>query len=103
DDDCKVPRPCPPLPPAESNGLLALTPLSTEPHQRAIVIWNGISERLILSTDLARQPSKPQPRLESLPLPTRPTVSKRGLEIFTNLATLAASKGKDLSGLAAFA
>ncbi len=96
EDDCKVPYPCPNPPP------VALVPSSIEPHQRAIVVWNGNTERLILSTDLANSPAKLQPRLESLPLPARPVVNKGTLELFTNLAALAASKGKDLSGLIGF-
>ncbi len=51
-----------------------------EPHQRALIAWNGDEEILILSTDMrALQKTKV---LEILPLPSKPTIQKANVEIF---------------------
>lgn len=72
-----------------------------EPHQRAMVAWNGSEERLVLSTDLMQIPAGR--RIEFLPLPAAPRdVHKTSLELFIRLAAIAGAKGADLSALTAF-
>jgi len=56
------------------------------PGQKAIIAWNGETERLILSTDLyARIETKV---LEVLPLPAQPTVEKASFDSFRAVQNL---------------
>jgi hypothetical protein len=68
-----------------------------EPAQRAIVIWDGETETIILSTDV-RLAGASQSGLiaEFIPLPNRPTVTVRPIEIFRRLADLDPENAADL-------
>lgn len=61
-----------------------------EPHQRAMIAWNGTEEILLLSTDLSA--SEPTMVLEVLPLKTEPDVKKGDLETFQKATNLINSK-----------
>jgi hypothetical protein len=66
-----------------------------EPHQRAIVAWNGSVEKLVLSTTLS-QPN-PGVRVEFLPLPSSTLqINLYDAKVFERLSALAAKKGVDL-------
>jgi len=51
-----------------------------EPTQRAMIVWNGTEEILLLSTDMKASDSTEV--LEVLPLPAEPTVKKGDIEVF---------------------
>ena len=57
-----------------------------EPHQRAMIAWNGNEEILLLSTDLSASDSTMV--LEVLPLPAEPLVKKGDLETFRKATDL---------------
>ena len=60
-----------------------------EPAQRAIVFWDGEKETIILSTDVrVAGISRPNLISEFIPLPSRPAVAGRPVEIFRRLAEL---------------
>ncbi|MFH2054768.1 MAG: DUF2330 domain-containing protein [bacterium] len=57
-----------------------------EPHQRALIAWNGTEQIMIMSTDL--RASKNTKVLEILPLPSRPDVTEADVEIFRKVTNL---------------
>ncbi len=57
-----------------------------EPNQRAMIVWNGKEEILLLSTDL--KASGATEVLEVLPLPSEPVVKKGDVEIFKKAVQL---------------
>lgn len=60
-----------------------------EPAQRSIVVWDGTTETIILSTDVhLLGASDPSLIAEFIPLPNRPTVSIRPIDVFRRLADL---------------
>ncbi len=66
-----------------------------EPAQRAIIVWNGQVEQLILSTDLASSAPSANKIAEFIPLPNKPEVSNESLDIFERLAAIDPSSPAD--------
>lgn len=62
-----------------------------EPKQRAIILWNGEEEVLLLSTDQAA--TRPAPILEVIPLPSEPKVELGKFETFQAAQSLVIKKG----------
>lgn len=62
-----------------------------EPKQRAIILWNGEEEVLLLSTDQAA--TRPSPVLEVIPLPSEPKVELGKFETFQAAQSLVIKKG----------
>lgn len=67
------------------------THLAHEPAQRAIILWNGREELLLLSTDLAYYATGTI--TEGIPLPAEPTAQVRSLSLFSRWAGLLLPKG----------
>ncbi len=61
-----------------------------EPGQRAIVLWNGEEEILLLSTEI--RTSQPVSILEVIPLPAEPTVELGDFESFQKMQQLVVDK-----------
>lgn len=61
-----------------------------EPGQRAIILWNGVEEVLLLST--AIRTSKPVSILEVIPLPSEPEVKLGSFETFERMQALLIEK-----------
>lgn len=61
-----------------------------EPGQRAIILWNGNEEILLLSTEL--RTSQPVSILEVIPLPAEPRVELGEFETFEKMMTLLIEK-----------
>lgn len=61
-----------------------------EPGQRAIILWNGIEQILLLSTEI--KTSQPVSILEVIPLPAEPTVQLGDFESFQKMQGLLISK-----------
>jgi len=61
-----------------------------EPGQRAIVLWNGEEEILLLSTEI--RTSRPVSILEVIPLPAEPTVQLGDFEMFEKMQRLLVDK-----------
>ena len=57
-----------------------------EPQQRALIAWDGYEEILILSTDLYT--SETTQVLEIMPLPSEPSVTAKGIDLFHRLNEL---------------
>lgn len=57
-----------------------------EPNQRAMIVWDGKEEILLLTTDL--KASEPTKVLEVLPLPSEPMVRKGDMSIFRKATSL---------------
>ncbi len=73
---------------------IAFDPLEVsvfEPKQRALILWNGEEEILLLSTDQAA--TRPAPILEVIPLPAEPKVELGKFETFQNAQALVIKKG----------
>lgn len=62
-----------------------------EPKQRAIILWNGEEEVLLLSTD--QRATRPSSVLEVIPLPNEPKVQLGSFETFQNAQALVVKKG----------
>ncbi|NQU41865.1 DUF2330 domain-containing protein, partial [bacterium] len=74
---------------APENELVAIAPLAIrifEPKQRAIILWNGIEEILLLSTD--QRATKVSAVLEVIPLPSEPKVRLGSFETFEKMDRL---------------
>jgi len=69
-----------------------------EPTQRAMIVWNGQEEILLLSTDL--KASEPTKVLEVIPLPSEPVVKKGDVEVFKKAAALVNRKLRERDILA---
>ncbi len=79
------------LMPGQAN--VKLDPLNVvvyEPGQRAIILWNGKEEILLLSTEL--KTSDPVNILEVIPLPAKPTVRLGEFETFEKMQKLLVDK-----------
>ncbi|NJL72947.1 MAG: DUF2330 domain-containing protein [Candidatus Competibacteraceae bacterium] len=61
-----------------------------EPGQRAIILWNGDEEILLLSTDI--KTSQGTPILEVMPFPSEPTVTLGEFETFEKMQRLLIDK-----------
>jgi hypothetical protein len=61
-----------------------------EPGQRAIILWNGVEEILLLSTDI--KTSHGTPILEVMPFPSEPTVTLGEFETFEKMQRLLIDK-----------
>ncbi len=61
-----------------------------EPGQRAIVLWNGVEEILLLSTEI--RTSKPTSILEVIPMPAEPEVKLGNFESFEKMQKLLVEK-----------
>lgn len=61
-----------------------------EPGQRGIILWNGVEEILLLSTDI--KVSEPVSILEVIPFPAEPTVSLGEFETFQKMQRLLIDK-----------
>jgi len=61
-----------------------------EPHQRAIILWNGTEEVLLLSTD--QRASQQTAVLEVIPLPSEPKVRLGSFETFEKAQRLVVEK-----------
>lgn len=61
-----------------------------EPGQRAIVLWNGVEEILLLSTEI--RTSKPTSILEVIPMPSEPEVKLGDFEMFEKMQKLLVEK-----------
>lgn len=62
-------------------------PAVYEPAQRAVLLWNGTDEILVLSTDL--RSDQRGPIAEVLALPAEPQVSHSSLDVFSRVVELA--------------
>lgn len=67
-----------------------------EPHQRAMIAWDGTEEILLLSTDIRASDSTMV--LEVLPLPAEPAVTKGDLETFRKVIALINRHQRSLGG-----
>lgn len=72
---------------------------TTEPVQRAIIVWNGEIEQLILSTDIASLSPSTRENVESIPLPSKPTVSNESIDIFERLIIVGPASAADWKAL----
>lgn len=72
----------------------------SEPKQRAIILWNGQTETLFLSTDF-KHPS-PVGVYELIPFPSKPDLQMGSLEPFHSVVRWAKTKGSDFSSIAQF-
>lgn len=61
-----------------------------EPGQRAIILWNGDEEILLLSTDI--KTSHGTPILEVMPFPSEPTVTLGEFDVFEKMQRLLINK-----------
>ncbi|HIJ74384.1 MAG TPA: DUF2330 domain-containing protein [Candidatus Hydrogenedentes bacterium] len=76
-----------------SSDEVAFDPLDVvvyEPGQRAIILWNGKRELLLLSTDI--KTSEDVSILEVIPLPAEPTVTLGDFETFEKMRALVTEK-----------
>src|ERR1700759_345497 len=65
----------------------------TEPAQRAVILWNGHTELLLLATDVALTKGKERSAVEFIPLPSAPTsIRAESAETLKRVATWAAAK-----------
>lgn len=61
-----------------------------EPGQKAIILWNGVEQILLLSTDI--RTSQPSYLLEVIPMPNEPTVELGDFETFQKMQRLLIDK-----------
>ncbi len=61
-----------------------------EPGQRAIILWNGVEEILLLSTEIST--NQPTSILEVIPMPNEPQVSLGKFETFEKMQALLIKK-----------
>lgn len=76
-----------------SNTAITYDPLKVrviEPGQRAIILWNGVEEILLLSTD--QSATENSAILEVIPLPSEPKVRLGSLETFEKIQKLIVAK-----------
>ncbi|MEO0091804.1 MAG: DUF2330 domain-containing protein [candidate division WOR-3 bacterium] len=64
------------------------------PAQRAIIVWNGKEEIIVLSTNVSS--SEPTKVLEILPLPNKPQVTQGDFEIFYRMNQIIYEKSRQL-------
>jgi len=70
-----------------------------EPAQRAIIVWNGEVEQLILSTDIASSAPSAGKIAEFIPLPNKPEVSSESPDIFERLVAIDPSSSTSWNAL----
>jgi hypothetical protein len=92
---------CAAVPQEPSNQTGSDVSLIAEPAQRAVILWNGGAERLILSTDVAlvSGSSTTDSLAEFIPLPGRPVVAPMPIDVFGKLVKSASRVNVDLSAL----
>lgn len=80
--------PCATMPASQSS--LAPTDLLVEPFQRAIIAWNGETERLILATDMAVSTNKLgfSRAVQFVPLPANATSRQERRDVFDRMNAL---------------
>lgn len=84
---------CPCIPPV-SDGAQPEHRSIIEPRQRAIVLWNGRTERLILATDVAiPDVFNDAPVVEFIPLPSRPSITAETEDVFNRFEEVAGVAG----------
>lgn len=86
----------------KSHNPCSIQPMMMEPHQRAIILWNGKTERLVLSTDLMQ--SFGGKHIEWIPFPSAPTeVAIQNFTLFSKFVSFAKNYGFDTGSIGTFA
>ncbi|HEX4481311.1 MAG TPA: hypothetical protein VH082_10910 [Rudaea sp.] len=69
-----------------------------EPAQRAVILWNGREEWLILATDAAVVSGNSQSTVEFIPLPSEPLSQVESADLIRRTVAWGGAHGLDLSG-----